>query len=120
MATQMTEKNEGRVLEIVVSGKLAHGDYEQFVPTFERLVKQHGKIRILFEMVDFHGWQLAALWDDVKFDLRHFSEIERLAMVGETRWEQGMSGFCRPFTTATIRYFDRSMIAEARSWIEAD
>jgi len=61
-----------------------------------------------------------ALWDDLKFDLRHCADIERLAMVGDARWEQGVSQFCRPFTTATIRYFDHSMIAEARNWIEAD
>ena len=83
-------------------------------------MKQHGKIRILFEMTDFHGWEPAALWDDLKFDLRHFSDIERLAMVGDTRWEQGMSAFCRPFTTAMVRYFDRSKVAEAHRWIEAD
>ena len=120
MATQLTEKNGGRVPEVLVTGKLAHSDYQQFVPAFERLVKQHGKIRVLFEMADFHGWEAAALWDDVKFDLKHFADIERLAMVGDKKWEKGMSVFCRPFTTATIRYFDRAAIQEARAWLGAD
>jgi hypothetical protein len=120
MAIQLTEKNAGKVLEVQVSGKLAHEDYAHFVPVFERLVKEHGKIRVLFEMVDFHGWTAGALWDDVKFDLRHFSDIERLAMVGDKKWEKGMSVFCRPFTTATIRYFERSAIDEARVWLESD
>jgi hypothetical protein len=117
MATRLTEKNGGKVLEVAVSGKLTHGDYELFIPAFERLVKQHGKIRVLFEMTDFHGWEAAALWDDVKFDLKHFSDIERLAIVGNKRWEKGMSVFCRPFTTATIRYFDHAAIEDARNWV---
>jgi SpoIIAA-like len=117
MAIQLSEQNGGKLLEVRVSGKLAHQDYEQFVPEFERLVKQHGKIRILFEMTDFHGWQAAALWDDIKFDMKHFADIERLAMVGEKKWEKGMSVFCKPFTTAKIRYFDRAQIAEARAWV---
>ena len=117
MAIQLTESNGGKVLEVRVTGKLAHVDYEQFVPEFERLVKQHGKIRVLFEMVDFHGWQAAALWDDIKFDVKHFSDIDRLAMVGDRKWEKGMSVFCRPFTTAKIRYFDHTAIAEARAWV---
>jgi hypothetical protein len=29
-----------------------------------------------------------------------------------------MSVFCKPFTTAKIRYFDRAAIAEARAWLE--
>ena len=56
--------------------------------------------------------------DNIKFDLKHFSDIERLALVGEKRWEKGMSVFCRPFTTAKIRYFDRPAVAEARAWLE--
>ena len=120
MATQLNEKNDGKLLEVRVSGKLTHDDYRHFVPAFERLVKQHGKVRVLFEMVDFHGWGATALWDDIKFDLEHFSDIERLAMVGDKTWEKGMSAFCRPFTTARIRYFDRSAIEEARLWLESN
>jgi hypothetical protein len=117
MAVKLNETDNGKVAEIHVSGKLTHEDYEQFVPEFERLIREHGKIRILFEMHDFHGWEFAALWDDVKFDAKHFSHIERLAMVGDKAWEKGMSTFCRPFTTAQIRYFDHAALAEARDWL---
>jgi hypothetical protein len=89
------------------------------VPAFESLVKKHGKIRVLFEMADFHGWRAGALWEDIKFDVKHLSDIDRLAMVGDKKWEQGMSVFCRPFTAATIRYFDVAAIQEARAWISS-
>src|ERR1039458_6928521 len=120
MAIHLTEKNDGRVLEVQVSGKLVHEDYKRFVPEFERLVKQHGKIRVLFEMADFHGWEGGALWDDIKFDLKHFSDFERLAMVGDKQWEKGMSVFCKPFTAAKIRCFDRTSLDEARDGLEKD
>jgi hypothetical protein len=99
MPVKLNERNSGRILEVQVTGKRTHDDYRQLVPVFERLVKQHGKIRTLFEMADFHGWEAGAMWDDIKFDLKHFSDIERLAMVGDKKWEQGMAAFCRPFTT---------------------
>ena len=118
MAIQLTEKNGGKILEVRVSGKLVHEDYQHFVPEFERLVKQNGKIRVLFEMADFHGWGAGALWDDIKFAPNHFSDIERLAMVGDKQWEKGMSVFCKPFTTAKVRYFDCATIAEARAWLD--
>jgi hypothetical protein len=117
MAIKLNEINGGRILEVQVSGKLAHEDYQHFAPAFERLVKQHGKIRVLFEMADFHGWEAGALWDDIKFDLKHFADIERLAMVGENKWQHGMATFCKPFTKATIRYFDHANAAEARKWL---
>jgi hypothetical protein len=117
MAIQLNETNGGKVLEVQVSGKLAADDYQRFVPEFERLVQQHGKISVLFVMNDFHGWEAGALWQDIKFDLKHFSDIERLAMVGDKQWEKGMAMFCKPFTKAQIRYFDHAQVAAARAWV---
>ena len=119
MAIQITEKDNGKILEVLGTGKLTHEDYQKFTPEFERLVKQHGKIRVLFDMIDFHGWQAGAIWDDLKLDMKHFSDIERLAMVGDKQWEKAMSTFCKPFTTAKVRYFDRAQSAEAYAWLEA-
>jgi hypothetical protein len=117
MAIQLQEENGGRVLAVHVSGKLARADYEQFVPEFERLVRQHGKLRLLFEMTGFHGWDAGAAWEDFKFGVEHFADIERLAMIGEKRWQHGMATFCKPFTKATIRYFDHANATQARKWL---
>jgi hypothetical protein len=38
-------------------------------------------------------------------------------MVGEKKWQHGMAIFCKPFTTATIRYFDHTAIEQARAWL---
>jgi hypothetical protein len=71
MAIKLNETNGGKVLEVQVTGKLTHEDYQHFVPEFERILKDHGKIRVLFEMVNFHGWEGVAMWDDIKFDVKH-------------------------------------------------
>ncbi len=118
MAIQFLEENGGKLLVVHVSGKLAASDYEYFVPEFEKLVKQFGKLRILFDMNNFHGWEAGALWDDIKFDIKHFADIERLAILGENKWQHGMATFCKPFTTAKVRYFDHAEAAEARKWLD--
>lgn len=117
MSVKLQEQDGGKILNVELTGKLRHEDYQHFVPEFEKLVDRHGKIRVLFEMVDFHGWEAAAAWDDIKFDVKHFSDIERIAMVGDKAWEHGLSVFCKPFTRAKLRYFDRSVADEARDWI---
>lgn len=117
MPIQLNEENGGKILLVHVSGKLAKADYLHFVPEFERLVKQHGHLRVLFDMTGFHGWTAGALWEDIKFDLKHFADIERLAMVGEKKWQHGMATFCKPFTKATIQYFDHADAAAAHKWL---
>jgi hypothetical protein len=118
MAVELREEAGGKVLLIALSGKLTREDYEHFVPEVERLIGRQGKVRMLVKMHDFDGWSMGALWSDVKFDLKHFADIERLAFVGDKRWEAGMALFCRPFTQAKIRYFDESKANEAHDWIK--
>ena len=120
MSVELREIADGKVLSLTISGKLTKEDYSQFVPEVDRLIKANKKVRILCRMRDFHGWQMGALWEDIKFDVKHFGDIELLALVGESKWESGMAVFCKPFTTAKIRYFDESKVAEAEQWIQAD
>jgi len=119
MTIELAKESDVKVLNVKVSEKLTREDYQKFVPEVEQLIEKFGKIRVLFEMHDFHGWDAAALWEDVKFDARHFSDIERLAFVGDKAWEKGMSVFCRPFTTAKIRYFEPEQRQEAIEWLES-
>lgn len=122
MAVELNQtKDAGKhILVVRASGKLSKEDYGHFIPEVERLIKQEGKIRLLFDMQNFHGWEAGALWEDIKFDLKHFSDIERLAMIGEKKWEEWMAMFCKPFTSAEIRYFDHDQMAEAQQWIARD
>lgn len=60
---------------------------------------------------------MGALWEDVKFDLKHFADIERLALVGDRKWEAAMAVFCKPFTTAKVRYFDQAQMEDGIRWI---
>jgi len=118
MPIQLTEKSGGRVLIVRVTGKLLKADYETFVPEFDRLIAKHGKLRVMFDMKDFHGWDASAAWQDFKFGVNHFTDIERLALVGETQWQHGMATFSKPFTMAKVRYFDRIDAKPANDWLE--
>ena len=69
MPIQLNEENGGKILVVHVSGKLVKADYEHFVPEFERLVRQHGKLRVLFDMTGLHGWEAGAAWEDIKFGI---------------------------------------------------
>lgn len=120
MTVQLNEENGGEILIVQVSGKLVKEDYDHFVPEFERLVREHGALRLMFDMSDFHGWAVGALWEDTKFAIHHFSDIDRIAMVGETRWQKGMALFSKPFTKADIHYFDHNQVDQAFAWLNED
>ena len=117
MAEELEIVAGGNMLHVRVTGKLTKEAYEAFAPVVDQQIQEHGKLRILFEIHDFHGWTAGALWEDMKFDFKHWKDIERLAIVGESKWEAGMAVFCKPFTAAKIQYFDHGKLGEARSWL---
>jgi hypothetical protein len=109
----------GNVLKVRVEGKLTKEAYLELAPAVDKLIEEHGSLRILFEMHQFHGWSAGAMWEDLKFDLAHWKDIERLAIVGDSKWEAGMAVFCKPFTKAKIQYFDIANLDDAQKWIES-
>jgi hypothetical protein len=114
---QLEKSSVGNIVTLKFKGKVSKSDYEQFVPQLEYLMDGKAKIRLLVELHDFEGWTAGALWEDTKFATRHFNDIERLAVVGEARWERGMTIFIRPFTMAAVKFFDRQEIDQARQWV---
>src|SRR5260221_5276888 len=84
----------------------------------EAHIKEHGRLRIIADLENFHGWALTAIWDDIKFTTAHFSDIERVAMVGDKEWEAWMTQVCKPFSHATVRYFDRIDEGAAWGWVQ--
>ena len=116
MIEQLPESS-GKSLGFKMSGKLHDADYQHFVPIVEAAVKTHGKVRLLAQFHDFHGWDLHALWDDIKFSTKHCADVERVALVGEKKWEEWMAKVCKPFTLAKIQYFDAHEISAAWQWL---
>ena len=105
------------VLQVRMSGKLSAEDYRRMVPVMESAILEHGKLRLLVEMQDFHGWEAGALWEDLKFDFNHFGDFQKIAIVGDSKWEQGMATFCKPFTSAVVKYFDVGHESVAAKWL---
>lgn len=113
----LTTDDGGRTLLVTLTGKLHTEDYDAFVPAVDEAVEKNGKVSMLVDLVDFHGWTIGAAWRDTVFAARHFHDIDRLAMVGDRQWEEGMATFCRPFTKAEVRFFEREDRAEAEAWV---
>jgi hypothetical protein len=100
-----------------MSDKLHDADYKTFVPLVDAEIAREGKVNLLAQFHDFHGWDAKALWDDTKFSTTHCTKFKKIALVGEKTWEKWMAKVCKPFTMAKLRYFDASEIDVAKAWL---
>src|SRR5262249_2686344 len=111
------KSDSDKVLAFRLSGKLHDDDYKTFVPMVDAAIDKEGKVRLLAQFHDFQGWDLHALWDDIKFSSTVCAKVERVALVGEETWEKMMANVCKPFTMARVRYFDVAEINAAWAWL---
>jgi hypothetical protein len=100
-----------------MSGKLHDEDYKKFVPLVDAEIAREGKVNVLAQFHDFHGWDARALWDDIKFATTHCTKVRRIALVGDRAWEKWMAAVCKPFTMAQVRYFDAPELEAAKAWL---
>lgn len=97
--------------------KLTEEDHNRFVPKIEHMIKK-GKIRILLGLKNLYEWTGSPACEDTKFRLNRFSEIKRLARVGEKMFEKAMTVFCKAFSTAEIRFFEHDEFIQAKKGLK--
>jgi hypothetical protein len=101
-----------------VSGRLTEADYEAAVPELENELLLRGEpLRLMIVLEDFRGWDIAALWEDLKFDIRHGSDFGRIAVLGDSKLEEWGTHLTKPFLGSEVRYFDLEDRPAARAWL---
>lgn len=120
MGYEKSSRSKGRVLGLKVVGKITQEDYTNLViPEVDRIVAEHGRVRVLFETEDFCGAELKAMWLDSKLGVQHGKSFERIAWVGSQRWEEWLTTAFKPIFSAftEFRYFDHSQLEQAWEWV---
>lgn len=113
---RVMSESSGNIIGIQVCDKLTQDDYKSLVPLLEQAIDEYGKIRLLWHMENFEGWNLDALWKDLKFDTEHNDDVERLALVGDKQWEKWVSKPTKLFY-GNAKYFDRAQLQDAWAWV---
>ncbi len=108
---------ESNVIWVKVSDKLTKEDYAALIGSWEKMIAMHGKVRLGFDMENFHGWEPVAAWQDLRFSLTHNDKIERVAMVGEKKWEEWVTKLGSLLIHAQVRYFDSAQLSAAQRWL---
>jgi len=106
------------VLWVKVNGTLTRQEYADLVPNWEQMIARYGKLRLLFEMEPgFTGWRPGAAWDDFRFSVTHRNEVERVAIVGDKKWEEWVAKLGALLVNARFRYFQPADLDDALRWL---
>jgi hypothetical protein len=117
MSVEITDSTSG-IVTVKVAGKLAQPDIARAQQQAIGIIARQGKIRLLVIVESFQGWEKGGDWSDVSFQSEYDEHIERMAVVGEKRWEEMALIFVgKGFREFPIEYFQPGEVAKARAWL---
>ncbi|MGI2109424.1 STAS/SEC14 domain-containing protein [Shewanella frigidimarina] len=89
-------------------GTLTHEDYLVITPMLEGALSQvdQPKVSLFLDATELDGWDLRAAWDDLKLGLKHKSEFERVAILGNKDWLEWAAKIGSWFIAGEIKYFE--------------
>ena len=107
------------VLGFNARGAVTAKDYETvIIPAVEAQFARKKKVRFLYHLgPEFTGFEVAAMWDDVRLGLTHFTGWEKMAVVTDVAWIRvtiEAFGLAMP---GRVRVFHENGLAEATKWV---
>lgn len=111
------EEEKPDIFAIEARGKLTKQDYDALIPRMLEAAREHGPLKVLISLHDFEGWEPGALWEDIKFDVKHQDDFQKVAVVGEGKLEKWGTKISNPFFEAPVEYFEEGKEDAARRWL---
>jgi len=109
----------GHVLTLKVSGTLTQPELANMQSAAAGILASGGKWRVLVLTENFQGWERGGTWDDFSLSA-HDGSIERMAIVGERKWEEMTLLFtAKGLRAFPIEYFEPAQLSAARNWLAA-
>jgi hypothetical protein len=119
MSIKVEDLSEG-ILTLTVSGTLSESELAAAQQAMADAMNAHGKLRILVVARDFAGWARGGKWNNFTFQQEFDPHIVKMAIIGETRWEDLALVFVgKGLRKFPIEYFEPGALNRARAWLLA-
>jgi hypothetical protein len=105
-------------LSLKAIGKLTHEDYKTITPMIDSALEgvKDPKVKAFFDGTELEGWELRAAWDDFKLGLKHGGEFDKIAILGNKKWQEYTSKIGSWFVSGEVQYFEDE--TEALAWLQ--
>jgi hypothetical protein len=111
------DKGSGNVVGYKISGTMTKEDYATLDPAVDAVIDEYGSINLLLDLTEFR-WEKVNAWStDLAFGKKYKDKIEKMALVGNKKWEKAMATAAQPFYAKAIQYFETD--DDAWDWLNS-
>jgi SpoIIAA-like len=119
MSAEILDADMG-VLTIRISGKLRQSELSTAQKNAAEILKKRGGSSVLVLAEKFEGWEKGGDWGELSGQAQLDAQIDRMAIVGEKRWEDVALLFTgKGIRHIDIEYFSPTDLPRARSWLSS-
>ena len=110
----------GKLLQLKLQGMFKKADYDRMIQIAKKSIEREGKVCVLIILEAFEGWERHEDWGDVSFVSEQGRHIEKMAIVGDEKWQDDALAFtAKGFRATAIEFFTPSQLNEARTWLSS-
>src|SRR5438105_10081392 len=110
------EHHDGRLCVLRVGGELKKSELDAAQSEFVEKIAVAGTVKLLVLLENFSGWERGADWDDTDFFFSHRNDFEKIAVVGNPRWEAQVPAFTGAgLRKGPVKFFPETAESEART-----
>lgn len=114
------QREPNNITLLRISGMLKRSEFGKVQDSAAGQIDAGIKPRILVLVENFEGWEKGADWNDLDYMLTHGNQVEKIAIVGDAKWEAEALAFAGAgFRRAPVQYFHPAQLSEARAWVAA-
>lgn len=106
-------KVDYRIVGLDFSGKITGEDYQSVKPQIEEVMRDKGgKIKFLMDLTQADGFDLSAVYQDLKFDVEHYNNIGDTAVISDkTTYEWMVRAINMIYPGAKVKHFENPQVA---------
>ena len=105
-----------QLLVIHLSGKVTAREFRAAQQNASKLLEPIVTVSVVAILQGFDGWGEGD-WSDSSIQFQHDTQIKRMAIVGDRKWEDAALMFVgKGLRHFDIEYFEPTQLAQAREW----
>lgn len=106
----------GRNLGFRISGDVTRDDYDVLRPDTESAIADYGSVNLICDLTDFKWEKISAWKSDLEFGHDFRKKIDKLAIVGNHKFERLIADVAHPLYAIDSKYFTN--LTDAWAWLD--
>jgi hypothetical protein len=116
MGFRTLPETAGNTLGWRIEGRLSDAEVAAMHEQLDAAIAASGSVRLLVDLTGLEGVEPAAAWEDLRRSFGKLDAIERMALLGDERWQEWLATASDAVTSVDVRYLaDRREVAWA--WV---